>query len=144
MRIGYELFTVYCRHSDGFWLSLIDQARQQGSSRIYSITHLEMVDKTDFKRFKKLNVTADFQAGGDFFADTKWATDYIGHKRSTSMLPMREIYDHGANISFSSDWTVNSINPLMAIANSLRLRHSRGLPSIHAAIKAATINGAKA
>jgi predicted amidohydrolase YtcJ len=125
-------------------LDAIEQARQQGSHQIYSITHLEMVDEADFKRFKELNVTADFQAGGDFFADTMWATDYVGHKRASLMLPMREIYDHGANVSFSSDWTVNSINPLMAIANSQRLRHSRGLPDIHAAIKAATINGAKA
>ena len=60
------------------------------------------------------------------------------------MMPMRKIYDSGANVTLSSDWTVNSINPLVAIANSLRLRDSKGLPDIQAAIKAATINGARA
>ena len=60
------------------------------------------------------------------------------------MLPMREIYETGANVTFSSDWTVNPINPLVAVANSIRLRNDKGLPDSHAAVKAATLNGAKA
>jgi predicted amidohydrolase YtcJ len=57
---------------------------------------------------------------------------------------MREVFNTGANVTFSSDWTVNSINPLVAIANSVRLKNSKGLPDIQAAIQAATINGARA
>jgi predicted amidohydrolase YtcJ len=60
------------------------------------------------------------------------------------MMPMREIFKPGANITFSSDWTVNDTNLLVAIANLLRLRNSLGLPNIHSAICAATINGVKA
>jgi len=125
-------------------LDAIEKARESGSEQIYSMTHLEMVDAADFNRFRQLDVHADFQAGAEFFADTGWASFYVGRERAKRMMPMREIYDTGANITFSSDWTVSSINPLVAIANSLRLRESKGLPNIRAAIAAATINGAKA
>ncbi len=125
-------------------LDAIQSARNQDSERIYSMTHLEMVDADDFKRFKELDVHTDFQAGADYFADTSWASFYVGRKRAKRMMPMREIFDTGAKVTFSSDWTVNSINPLVAIANSVRLKHSRGLPDIHSAIQAATINGARA
>ena len=108
------------------------------------MTHLEMVDVSDFNRFQALDVHTDFQAGADYFADTQWASFYVGRNRARRMMPMREIYETGANVTFSSDWTVNSINPLVAIANSVRLKKSKGLPNIHAAIRAATINGARA
>jgi predicted amidohydrolase YtcJ len=125
-------------------LEAIEYARNEESERIYSMTHLEMVNSNDFERFSELDIHADFQAGAEFFADTRWASFYVGNNRARRMMPMREIYDTGANITFSSDWTVNDINPLIAIANSVRLKDSKGLPDIHAAIQAATINGARA
>ena len=125
-------------------LDAIEMARKKGSNKLYSMSHLELVDANDFNRFVELDVHADFQVGAEYFEETDWARFYIGNKRSLQMLPMRQIYQTGANVTFSSDWTVNSINPLVAIANSFRLRESKGLPDIHAAIKAATINGARA
>lgn len=123
-------------------LDAIEQAREHGSKQIYSMTHLEMIDPDDVERFQRLDVHADFQAGAAYFADTGWASFYVGNKRAKRMIPMREVFDTGANVTFSSDWTVNAINPLVAIANSVRLKRSKGLPDIHSAIKAATINGA--
>jgi predicted amidohydrolase YtcJ len=125
-------------------LDAIEAVRIKGSDKIYSMSHLELVDPEDYERFTNLNVHADFQAGAEFFDKTDWARFYVGNKRSLQMLPMRQIYETGANVTFSSDWTVNPINPLVAIANSVRLRESKGLPDIHAAIQAATINGARA
>ena len=125
-------------------MDAIDHRRAQGSNQLYSLTHLEMMHENEILRFAELNVHADFQAGATFFDDTSWANFYINKSKVLQMIPMREIYETGANVTFSSDWTVNDINPLVAIANSLRLRKSKGLPDINAAIKAATINGAKA
>ncbi len=125
-------------------LDAIEAVRVKGSDKIYSMSHLELVDPDDFDRFVELDVHADFQAGAEYFEYTDWARFYIGNRRSLQMLPMRQIYETGANVTFSSDWTVNPINPLVAIANSVRLRDSKGLPDIHAAIQAATINGARA
>ncbi|TQV87416.1 amidohydrolase [Aliikangiella coralliicola] len=125
-------------------LNAIEQSRKQGSQQKYALTHLEMVNDKDIARFKSLNVDADFQAGAEFFGDHSWVYNLIGKKRASKLLPMRKIFDTGANVTFSSDWTVNPLNPLVAIANSTRLKHTSGLPNIHDAIKAATINGAKA
>jgi hypothetical protein len=119
-------------------------ARQHGSGHLYSITHLELVAPSDHARFRQLDVHADFQAGAEFFEHHDWAARYIGTKRLAHMLPMRAIYDTGANVTFSSDWTINALNPLYAVANSVRLRRANGLPDVHAAIKAATLNGARA
>ena len=115
-------------------LDAIEAVRKAGSRQVYSMTHLEMIDSADFDRFRQLDIHADFQAGAEYFADTSWASFYVGKDRAKQMMPMRNLYDSGANVTFSSDWTVNSINPLVAIANSLRLSHSKGLPNIQAAI----------
>ncbi|NKB65383.1 MAG: amidohydrolase family protein [Gammaproteobacteria bacterium] len=123
-------------------LDAIEVVRSRGSEQLYSLTHLEMIDEQDIPRFSQLDVDADFQAGADFFEYTDWATDYIGIDRARRMFPMRDVYDSGANVTFSSDWTVNPLNPLVAIARSVKLKKSKGLPSVHEAIKAATINGA--
>lgn len=125
-------------------INSIGLIRKQGSQRQYSLTHLEMLQTRDIPRFAALNIDADFQAGAHFFAQHDWAIDYIGKNRASTLLPMREVHNTGANVTFSSDWTVNSLNPLVAIANSLRHKFGQGLPDINQAIKAATINGAKA
>ena len=125
-------------------LDAIETVRQDDVQQSYGLTHLELIHPDDIKRFKELSVDADFQAGATFFDDNSWARYYIGSERSKRLMPMRQLYNTGANITFSSDWTVNSINPLAAIANSMRLKDSKGLPNIHAAIKAATINAAQA
>ncbi|MEM7293643.1 MAG: amidohydrolase family protein, partial [Pseudomonadota bacterium] len=102
------------------------------------------VDAADFTRFPQLDVHADFQAGAEFFDQTEWAEVYIGWEKADGMMPMRKLFDAGTSITFSSDWTVNPINPLVAISNSLRMKSTKGLPDIHTAIRAATINGAEA
>lgn len=124
-------------------IDAIAKVRGSGSNQLYGLTHLEMVRKKDFVRFSRHGIDADFQAGAVFFTEHSWAVPYVGKLRANNMLQMRGVYDAGANVTFSSDWTVNDMNPLIAIANSLRLRKRHGLPDIDAALRAATINGAK-
>ena len=125
-------------------LNAIERVRGEYPDTLYSMTHLELVHPADYQRFRGLNVHADFQAGAAFFGEHDWAIPFVGRHRADMMLPMRALFERGANITFSSDWTVNDINPLVAIANSVRLKESKGLPDIESAIRAATINGAKA
>ena len=125
-------------------LNSIEIARKRNVKHRYGLTHLEMLNKGDIFRFKKLDVDADFQAGAAFFAQHGWAEKYIGRLRANALLPMQAVFNAGANVTFSSDWTVNPLNPLIAIANSLRHRQKNGLPTVVDAIRAATINGAKA
>ncbi|UGA55730.1 amidohydrolase [Vibrio sp. VB16] len=125
-------------------LNAIEHARNQGSKKPYTLTHVELVNSKDVPRFAKLDVTADFQVGSEYVAlhDHQWAEAFIGVKRTHSLMNPKAIFNTGANITLSSDWNVNEINPLVGIANSLKM-DSTGLPNVHSAINAYTINAAK-
>ncbi|MFC3152853.1 amidohydrolase [Litoribrevibacter euphylliae] len=118
--------------------------KQQATKLLYTLTHVELVNPKDVPRFAELDVTADFQVGSDYVAehDHGWAEFFLGKMRTLAMMNLRAIYDTGANLSLSSDWNVHSINPLVGIANSLKMAKT-GLPNVHAAIDAYTINAAK-
>ncbi|MDE1348540.1 amidohydrolase [Vibrio aestuarianus] len=125
-------------------LNAIEHTRNQGSKKPYTLTHVELVDSKDVPRFAKLDVTADFQVGSDYVAqhDHLWAEAFLGAKRTHSLMNPRAIFDTGANVTLSSDWNVNDINPLVGIANSLKMGKT-GLPDVHSAIDAYTINAAE-
>ncbi|OUS03733.1 urease [Gammaproteobacteria bacterium 42_54_T18] len=126
-------------------LDAIESARRSGLTHHYNITHLEMVNSADYSRFKSLSVDADFQVGSDYIVqnDHSWAHELIGEKRSHKLIPLGTIYKTGANITLSSDWNVNPLSPLSAIANAVELK-DKGLPTVQAAIDAYTINAAHA
>lgn len=125
-------------------LNAIEQVRKLGSNRPYTLTHIELVDDYDLPRFHALEVTADFQVGSDYIVqnDHQWAESFLGIKRSHSLMNVRAMYETDANVSLSSDWNVNDINPLVGIANSL-IMDKTGLPDVYSAIDAYTINAAK-
>lgn len=125
-------------------LNAIEHVRKQGSSKPYTLTHVELVDVKDVPRFEKLDITADFQVGSDYVAehDHQWAEAFIGAKRAYALMDPRAIYDTNANVTLSSDWNVHDINPLVGIANSLKMGKT-GLPDVYAAIDAYTINAAE-
>jgi len=128
-------------------LDAIEQARLTGSRQHYNITHLEMINVTDFSRFKSLSVDADFQLGSGYTGnnDHSWAYPYIGKQRAHNLLPIADVYKTGANVTLSSDWNVNPLSPLAAIANAVKLgKKGKGLPTVQAAIDAYTINAARA
>ncbi|WP_017219756.1 amidohydrolase [Moritella dasanensis] len=124
-------------------LNAVEYARNQGSEKPYTLTHVEMVNPQDVARFAKLDVTADFQVGSDYVAqhDHQWAEPFLGKERTHSLMNLKSIFDTGANVTLSSDWNVNDINPLVGIANSLKMGET-GLPDVYAAIDAYTINAA--
>lgn len=126
-------------------LDAIEVARKSGSQQHYNMTHLEMINPRDLPRFKVLNVDADFQVGSDYLgnADHSWADSLLGKKRTHRLMPLREVFDAGANVTLSSDWNVNPLSPLAGIANAVKLK-GKGLPSVRAAVDAYTINAAKA
>mgnify|MGYP001946240424 CR=1 FL=1 len=126
-------------------LDSIEAARKAGSKQHYNMTHVEMVNTADISRFKSLDVDADFQVGSDYLgnAEHDWAIPLIGKQRAHDLIPLREIYNTGANVTLSSDWNVNPISPMAGIANAVKLKE-KGLPDVAAAIDAYTINAAKA
>lgn len=125
-------------------LNAVEYVRGKGATRPYTLTHVELVNSKDIPLFAKLNVTADFQVGSDYVAyhDHQWAEVFLGALRTRSLMNLSAIFYTGANVTLSSDWNVHDINPLVGIANSLKMGKT-GLPNISTAIDAYTINAAR-
>ena len=124
-------------------LNAIESVRNAGSKLNYNMTHLQLVDPIDIPRFASLGVDADFQiAGASFNTDelAQYIAPFIGQKRANEVhhSPVKELYDTGANVVLSSDWTVNSISPMSAISYSVE----EGSLTVEQAIDAYTIKPA--
>ncbi|MFC8054436.1 MULTISPECIES: amidohydrolase [Bacillus cereus group] len=126
-------------------LNAIEAAKKEGANQPYTLTHVEMVEDSDISRFAKLGVSADFQVGHDFAEDPKqgWASTYFSDQQMKRIMPLGRIWKTGANVSLSSDWDVNELNPLVTISNALSI-DDKGLSDVYAAIDAYTIKPAKA
>jgi predicted amidohydrolase YtcJ len=83
------------------------------------ITHLQLVDPKDYKRFAKLGVTAVpdpyWFIKDDYY--TNLQVPYLGKKRADLEYPMQSFFDAGANVASASDYPVTlPPAPLMGIA----------------------------
>ncbi len=109
----------------------------------HRLTHLEIVDSTDFSRFAQLNVSADVQVAGDFTNPENWEENelFLGEERSDNLFPLKSLHNAGARITLSSDWDVSTANPFAGMQHALT-RSPQELPSLKEVIKAYTINAA--
>ena len=126
-------------------LNAIEAARDNGSKLEYNITHLHMMDPADLNRFAQLDVDADIQLGGAPGGEDEleeYASPVIGKQRAGEILhtPVKALYESNANVVLSSDWTVNPVSPMSAIA----VAAEESSLNISAAIDAYTINAARA
>jgi predicted amidohydrolase YtcJ len=90
----------------------------------HHVAHLELIDPADIPRFKRLGAAANFQALWAY-ADT-YITDLtlpiLGPRRSRWLYPIGSVARTGARIAGGSDWSVSSMNPLLAIQVALTRR----------------------
>lgn len=126
-------------------LDAVAHVRAAGSTRLYGLTHLELVQADDLRRFRQLGVDADMQIGNAdvLHADHHWAEPWLGQDRAAQLMPVGALRAAGANLTLSSDWNVNDLNPLISIANALELKGQQ-FPDAETAIEAYTLNAAKA
>lgn len=111
--------------------------------RRHRITHVEMVDASDIPRFAQLGVIADAQVAGDFTlpGGEQDAVPFIGNRRASRLIPLRELHDANARITLSSDFDVSSLSPFVGMENALS-RGNKSLPDIETVIATYTINAA--
>jgi predicted amidohydrolase YtcJ len=92
--------------------------RVNGNSGLpHTITHLQIVQPSDFARFKKLNVLASYQllwAFGDV-TTIDIVKPCIDPSLYKWQYPARSMLQAGATICGASDWPVSSADPLEAI-----------------------------
>jgi predicted amidohydrolase YtcJ len=126
-------------------LDAVASVRAQGVKVLYGLTHLELVQADDLPRFKQLDVDADMQIGNEetLHSDHHWAEPLLGHDRAAQLMPVGQLRAAGANITLSSDWNVNQLNPLISIANALELKGQQ-FPDVFTAIDAYSMNAARA
>ncbi len=92
--------------------------RLNGNSGLpHTITHLQIVQPSDFSRFKKLNVLASYQllwAFGDV-TTVDIVKPCIDPSLYKWQYPARSMLQAGTTICGASDWPVSSANPFEAI-----------------------------
>ena len=80
----------------------------------HQIAHLQVIQREDVPRFRSLGVVANFEplwAFADAYVrDLTWPA--LGPERSKRMYPIADLARSGAVVSFGSDWSVSSPNPL--------------------------------
>ena len=127
--------------------------KTNGNTKIpHTITHLQIVQPSDFERFGKLNVLAAYQllwAFGDV-TTIDIVKPYIDPSLYKWQYPVRSMLQAGATICGASDWPVSSANPFEAIYRAETrlgplgvLDSTQCMPRM-AMLYAYTINAAKA
>ncbi len=137
-------------------LDAIEAARKANgaSDNRHHIAHLQLIDPLDRPRFAELGVIANFQSLWAF--PDQYITDVnlpqVGQARIDQMYPIGSMRKAGARIVGGSDWSVSSMNPLLAIETAVtRSDPSGNIPgvlneaeriSLADMLAAYTINGA--
>ncbi|MCG9758996.1 MULTISPECIES: amidohydrolase [Pseudoalteromonas] len=119
------------------------EAASKGTAR-HRLTHVEVVDPEDYKRFSALGVIADAQVAGEFTQPHHWQEmqPLLGRERADHLVPIKSLSENGAMLTLSSDWNVSTLNPFIGIANAVT-RQPEAI-SLEQAIAAYTINAAYA
>lgn len=126
-------------------LNAIEKAREINGDldARHRITHVELYHPDDLHRFKELGVIADIQVAGDFaLPDGEVHTiEYVGEERIPYSFDIRGIYDSGAILTLSSDWSVSELSPFVGMQHALQ-KNEKSLPNLESVIETYTINGA--
>ncbi|MDP6190106.1 MAG: amidohydrolase family protein, partial [Gammaproteobacteria bacterium] len=139
-------------------LDAIMAARQMNNSGIaHEIAHTTYVTDSDLPRFKQLNCVAEVSPKLWFpTAITAAQKQLLGLERADRCHPIKSLLEHGAHVSYGSDWqaAVPDADPWIGIAGMITRQHPKGLYpgnvnleqgiSIEQALAIFTRNGAKA
>ena len=124
----------------------------------FRVIHAQVIRPEDFERFKKLNVIAEVNPY-HLSDDMRWMEERIGYERCKGAYAFKSLLDHGAILSFGSDWPGTSaaeylVHPKYLIHAAVNRTTLNGEPkggwfpeqkiSMHEALKAYTINNAYA
>jgi predicted amidohydrolase YtcJ len=124
----------------------------------FRVIHAQVIRAEDFPRFERLNVIAEVNPY-HLSDDMRWMEERIGPERCKGAYAFRSLLDHGATLSFGSDWPGTSaayyhVHPKYLIHAAVNRTTTNGEPeggwypeqkiSVHEALEAYTINNASA
>lgn len=104
-------------------LDIFTQVDEQNGKRDrrFRIEHAQHLRREDYARFAKSSVIASMQPY-HVVDDGKWAEGRLGTERCSSSYAYRSLLDHGATLSFGSDWAVAPLNPFVGIDAAVNRR----------------------
>jgi hypothetical protein len=98
------------------------RARDGGSGPRHILAHIQLFDPADVPRFAELGVVASFQPLWAY--EDSYIRDLteprLGPARSRWLYPIRSLVESGAVVAAGSDWSVTSMNPLLAMETAIR------------------------
>jgi len=98
------------------------RARDGGAGPRHILAHIQLFDPADVPRFAELGVVASFQPLWAY--EDSYIRDLteprLGPARSRWLYPIRSLVESGAVVAAGSDWSVTSMNPLLAMETAIR------------------------
>jgi predicted amidohydrolase YtcJ len=85
----------------------------------HQIVHVECTDEADVNRFAELGVVACMQPRHCAPEIIDQWRENVGESRWRYAWPMRSLVDSGARVTFSSDWNVAEMDPMIGIYTAL-------------------------
>ncbi len=89
------------------------------------VEHAQHLTPQDMKRFSANGVIASMQPA-HLFDDASWAFKRVEDDVLVGTYIFRSLIDDGAKLTFGSDWTVTSLDPLMGIYTAVTRRSRDG------------------
>ncbi len=94
--------------------------------RRWRIEHSQVLDSTDFPRYRRLGVIASMQPS-HCITDMHWAPDRIG-ARVRWAYAWRRFLDEGVVLAFGTDWPVEPMNPVIGLYAAVTRQDTTGYP----------------
>ena len=122
-------------------LDAIEQADSKAGP--HRLTHIYLLDRADYSRFRETGTVADFQlAPSSLDPDYRsFIRQFIGD-RADRMMPAASLEKDGAIVVMSSDFDADELSPLAKIEAALE-RKGEGAPDVRTAVKWMTSNPAR-
>jgi predicted amidohydrolase YtcJ len=102
-------------------LDALEFARQNGDPRHlelrHTLSHLGLIDPTDFPRFAELNAGASFTLAWGTTDEWTYQLEIpsIGKERVRRLYPIRSVAEAGGVVLGGSDWNYGDLDPLISI-----------------------------
>jgi predicted amidohydrolase YtcJ len=96
----------------------------------FRIEHDQVVDPSDFAKYKWLGVIASMQPN-HLLTDMNWAEQRIGPERAKTSYPWKRFLEQGTLLAFGTDYPVEPVTPFRGLYAAVTRRSEDGTRAYH-------------